>query len=77
MSCERNNFEPLLAVVKRYIFDFWKVRKVKLYGDPCPPQLQSWSSAGDLRDATVVEGQGRSGKFGKFSCSSYTGRVTG
>ena len=36
--------------------DWWEVRKVKLYGDPCPTQHQSQSSAGvcDVpRDGTV------------------------
>jgi len=40
---------------------------------PCTIQLQSQSSAGDLRDITVVEGQ----KNGKFSHSSHTGRAVG
>ena len=50
----------------------WEVRKV-LYGEPCSAQPQSWSSAGDPKDGTVVGGQ-RRGKFGKFS---HSGRVTG
>ena len=44
--------------------------------DPCPTQPQSQSSTGDPRDATVVEGQRRIGKFGKFSHSSHSGKVT-
>ena len=58
LECElwEENFETLLAVVKEYLSDWWEVRKVKLHGDPCPTQLQSQSSAVDLRDATVVEG---------------------
>ena len=67
------NFDALLALVKEYIIDLLEVRKVKLYGEPCSTQLQSQSSAGDLRDGTVVRGQ-RSDKFGKFS---HSGRVTG
>ena len=66
-------FFALLALVKEYIIDLWEVGKVKLYGEPCSAQLQSQSSAGDLRDGTVVGGQ-RNGKFGK---SSHSGRVTG
>ena len=79
LGCElwEENFETLLGVVKDYFSNLWEVRKVKLYGDPCPTQLQSQSSAGDPRDATVVEGQRRSGKFGKFHHSSCTDRVRG
>ena len=43
------------------------------YGEPCSTQPQSQSSAGDLRDGTLVGGQ-RRGKFGKFS---HSWRVTG
>ena len=53
----------MLALVKEYIINLWEVRKVKLYGKPCSIQPQSQSSAGDLRDGTVVGGQ-RRGKFG-------------
>ena len=63
----------MLALVKEYIINLWEVRKVKLYGEPCCTQPQCQSSAGDLRDGTVVGGQ-RRGKFGKFS---HSGRVTG
>ena len=63
----------MLALVKEYIIDLWEVRKIKLYGEPCSTQPQSQSSAGDLRDGSVVGGQ-RRGKFGKFS---HSGRVTG
>ena len=66
-------FDFMLALVKEYITDVWEVRKVKLYGKPCPTQPQSQSSAGDPKDGTVVGGQ-RRGKFGKFS---HSGRVTG
>ena len=69
------NFDSMLALVKEYIIDLWEVRKVKLYGEPCSIQPQSQSSAGDLRDGTVVGGQRRcTCKFGKFS---HSGRVTG
>ena len=51
--------------------DLWEVRKVRLYGEPCCTQPQSQSSAGDLRDVTVVGGQ--RGKFGKFSHSGNDG----
>ena len=61
-----------LSVSKEYVIDVWEIRKVKLYGKPCSTQPQSQSSAGDLRDGTVVGGQ-RRGKFGKFS---HSGRVT-
>ena len=70
---QRISISALLALVKDYIIDLWEVRKVKLYGEPCSTQLQSQSSAGDLRDGAVVGGQ-RNGKFGKFS---HSGRVTG
>ncbi len=75
LGCElwTENFDSMLALVKEYITDVWDVRKVKLYGEPCSTQPQSQSSAGDLRDGTVVGGQ-RRGKFGKFSHSE---RVTG
>ena len=43
---------------------------VKKYGEPCPMQPQSQSSAGD---GGMVGGQ-RRGKFGKFT---HSGRVTG
>ena len=56
----------MLALVKEYIKSM--VRKVTSYGEPCSTQPQSQSSAGDLRDGTVVGGQ-RRGKFGKFSHS--------
>ena len=46
---------------------------LSLYREPCSPQLQSQSSAGDPRDDTMVGGQ-RNGKFGKFS---HSGRVVG
>ena len=59
--------------MKEYIIDLWEVRKVKLYGEPCSTQPQSQSSAGDLRDGTMVSGPRRF-KFGKFS---HSGRVTG
>jgi len=67
------NFDSVLALVKEYILDLWEVRKVKLYGELCSTQPQFQSSAGDLRDGTVVGGQG-SGRFGKFS---HSGRVSG
>ena len=47
-----------------------KVRKVRLYREPCSTQPQFL--AGNLRDSTVVGGQ-RRGKFGKFS---HSGRMT-
>ena len=74
LGCElwMENFNSILALVKEYIIDLWEVRKVKLYGEPCSTQPQSQSSAGDLRDGTVVGGQ-RRGKFGRFS---HSGRVT-
>ena len=50
----------MLALVKEYIINLWEVR---LYREPCSTQPQSQSSAGDLRDGTVVGGQ-RRGKFG-------------
>ena len=68
-----SKFDSMLALVKEYIIDLWEVRKVTLYGEPCSIQPQSQSSAGDLRDGTVVGGK-RRGKFGKFS---HSGRVTG
>ena len=57
LGCElwTENLDALLALVKEYIIDLWEVRKIKLYGEPCPTQLQSQSSAGDPRDGTVVE----------------------
>ena len=75
LGCElwTENFDSMLALVKEYIIDLWKVRKVKLYGEPCSTQPQSQSLAGDPRDGTVVGGQ-RRGMFGKFS---HSGRVTG
>ena len=75
LGCElwTENFNSMLALVKEYIIDLWEARKVKLYGEPYSTQPQSQSSAGDLRDGTVVGGQ-RRGKFGKFS---HSGRVTG
>ena len=32
LECElwEENFEPLIAIVKEYISDFWEARKVKL-----------------------------------------------
>ena len=55
LGCElwTENFD---ALVKEYIINLWEVRKVKLYGEPCSTQPQSQSSAGDLRDGTVVGG---------------------
>ena len=50
------NFDSMLSLVKEYIIDLWEVRKVKLYGEPCSTQPQSQSSAGDLRDGTMVGG---------------------
>ena len=75
LGCElwMEDFDSMLALVKEYIIDLWEVRKVKLYGEPCSTQPQSQSSAGDLRDGTVVGGQRRY-RFGKFS---HSGRVTG
>ena len=68
LGCElwEENFEPLLAVVKEYVSDLWEVRNVKLYGDPCPTQPHSQPSAGDPRDATVVERHRRIGKFSQI-----------
>ena len=77
LGCElwTENFDSMLALVKEYIINLWEVRKVKLYGEPCSTQPQSQSSAGDLRDGTVVGGQRRGTcKFGKFS---HSGRVSG
>ena len=56
LGCElwTENFDSMLALVKEYIIDLWEVRKVKLYGEPCSTQPQCQSSAGDLRDGTVV-----------------------
>ena len=56
----------LILCLQEYIINLWEVRKVKLYGKPCSTQPQSQSSAGDLRDGTVVGGQ-RRGQFGKFN----------
>ena len=42
----------MLALVKEYIIDLWKIRKVKIYEESCSTQPQSQSSAGDLRDGT-------------------------
>ena len=61
---------PMFGLVMEYIIDLWEIRRVEI---PCSTQLQSQSSAGDLRDGTVVGGQ-RRGKFGEFSHSC---RVTG
>ena len=74
LGCElwTENFDFMLALLKKYVIDLWEVKKVKLYGEPCSTQPQSQSSAGDLRDGTMVGGQ-RRGKFGKFS---HSGRVT-
>ena len=40
LGCElwMENFDAMLALVKEYIIDLWKVRKVKLYGEPCSTQ---------------------------------------
>ena len=78
LGCEfwTENFDSMLALVKEYIIDLWEVRKVKLYGEPCSTQPQSQSSAGDLRDGTVV-GRQRRGKFGKFSHSTDDSCKTG
>ena len=37
LGCElwMENFDSLLALVKEYIIDLWKLRKVKLFGEPC------------------------------------------
>ena len=62
LGCElcTENFNAMLALVKEYIINFWEVRKVKFYyGEPCSTQPQSQSSAGDLKDGTVVGGQRR------------------
>ena len=58
LGCELwiENFDSMLALV---IIGVWEVRKVKLYGEPCSTQPQYQSSAGDLRDGTVVGGQRR------------------
>ena len=75
LGCElwTENFDALLALVKEYKIDLWKVRKVKLYGEPCSTQLQSQSSAGNPRDGTVIGGQ-RNDKFGEFR---HSGRPRG
>jgi len=62
--------------VKEYISNLWEVRKVELYEVPGFTQSQSQSLAGDLRDVTVVGGQRRIGKVGKFSQSSPTEGAT-
>ena len=64
------NFNSMLAFVKKYIIDLWEVGEV---GESCSTQPQFQSLAGNLRDGTVVGGQ-RRGKLGKFS---HSGRVTG
>ena len=75
LGCElwTENFNSMLALVKEYLIDLWVVRKVKLYGESCSTQPRSQSSAGDLRDGTVVGVQRR----GKFGMISHSGRVTG
>ena len=49
--------------MKEYTSHLWEVRTVEVSGSSQP---QSWSSAGDLRGTTVVEGQMRTGQAGKF-----------
>ena len=48
------HFDSLLPLAKDYVVNIWEARKIKLYGDD---SSQSQSSAGDLGEFTVIEGQ--------------------
>ena len=45
LRCEfwTENFNAMLALVKKYIIDLWEVRKVKLYREPCSIATQPQS----------------------------------